>query len=255
VGYIKKLNKEKPILDRITETIDSIAAGVGYIWEHKEAIGGLVAAIYVMNTALGITAGIMSVIVALEMASGIGLIVIAIEAIIAILVIAYFKFENWRKAINAVFGGLIWFVSAFIKSLIKVAQFLGDIAMGVNPFARYADGADKATKSIDKTTKAMDKLNKTKKKISYRSLISSGIRTASKASITPQGIPAMAGGYATDASQYVSSPESRIVEETKTTKEQKVVIDINDKSGSAEVNKEKSSYNELNLNLSNSGGF
>lgn len=111
--------KFRDILDKVGSIVVNVSK---FLWDHKEIILVLVGAFGIYNTTMIVVraataawAAIQMVLNAELLANPIGLIVVAIAAVIAVVVAAYFKFDSFRKIIDATWDGIQVAVAAVVK--------------------------------------------------------------------------------------------------------------------------------------------
>lgn len=104
-------------------------------------LGGLAAAVWVVNTAAKAYTAVQAALNVVMALNPIGLVVIAIAALAAGLVIAYKKSETFRDIVNGAFAKVLGAVNAFLGGIQKMLEVLGKI-----PGFEWADTAAQKVK-------------------------------------------------------------------------------------------------------------
>jgi hypothetical protein len=122
------------LLPVITGAIEKFTALTEWVGKNKDivipaaaAIGGLAAAVVVVNTAAKAYAATQAALNVVMALNPIGLVVIAVAALAAGLVIAYRKSETFRDVVNGAFVKVLGAVSNFLGGIQKMLEVLGKI--------------------------------------------------------------------------------------------------------------------------------
>lgn len=187
------------LAEKLREVMDFTERNRAVIVPLVAVLGGLAAAVYVVNTAAKAYTAVQAALNVVMALNPVGLVVIAIAALAAGLVIAYKKSETFRDIVNGAFVKVLGAVDAFLGGIQKMLQVLGKI-----PGFEWADKAAAKVKGARDAVQGLaDKIAGVKSKtvtvtvITREVMASEAKRDASKAanyySARANGGPVMPG--------------------------------------------------------------